>query len=85
MIWNVVDERERRYRWKRVNAVIEPTWQDNACADSDQADKDFSPNPCEARKGVSVADAIAWANGKLHPVTLYLYDADGGRLEHLSK
>jgi len=77
MIWNVVDERERRYRWKRINAVIEPTWQDSSCADSDQADKGSALDPCEARKGVSVADAIAWASGKAHPVTLYLNDAEG--------
>jgi hypothetical protein len=77
VIWNVVDHRQRRYRWKRIDAVIEPTWQDNCCADSDQAEKIASLDPCEARKGVSVAEAIAWANGKAHAVTLYLYDAEG--------
>jgi hypothetical protein len=40
MIWNIIDGRERRYRWKCVNAIIEPAWHDNSCRDSDQAEED---------------------------------------------
>jgi hypothetical protein len=38
MIWNIIDRRERRHRWRRVNAVIEAIEQDNTCGDADQAD-----------------------------------------------
>jgi hypothetical protein len=37
MIANIIDKRERKYRWKRVQAIIEAVWHDNACKDSDQA------------------------------------------------
>lgn len=38
MILNIVDNRKLRYRWKRTKAVVEPTWHDNKCKDSDQAE-----------------------------------------------
>jgi hypothetical protein len=33
MIWNIVDGRERPYRWKAIKAIVEPTWHDNKVAD----------------------------------------------------
>ena len=74
MIWNIIDRRERPYRWKCIDAIIEPTWADNSCQDSDQAERDEGEVIYEEHLSVSVADATAWASSKPHPVTLYLYD-----------
>ncbi len=37
MIWNIVDNRTRTYRWKTINAIVEAVEHDNSCQDSDQA------------------------------------------------
>lgn len=37
MIRNIIDRRDRSYRWKTVNAIIEAVEHDNSCADADQA------------------------------------------------
>jgi hypothetical protein len=80
MIWNIIDRQRRPYRWKLVNAIIEGVEHDNSCADADQAPE--AP-PMEAidydkREGVSVADAVAWANAQRCRVTQYLYDDGKG-------
>ncbi|WP_315774273.1 MULTISPECIES: hypothetical protein [unclassified Bradyrhizobium] len=79
MIWNVIDRRSRPYRWKFVTAIVEAVEHDNSCADADQADEapvslvvDY-----DKREGLSVCEAIQWANAQRCPVTLYIYDADG--------
>ncbi|ESQ90778.1 hypothetical protein ABAC460_08070 [Asticcacaulis sp. AC460] len=77
MIANIIDKRTRPYRWKRIQAIIEAVWHDNACADSDQADvgtEDGEYILYDARDGISVSEAISWAHGFVCPVTLYLYD-----------
>jgi hypothetical protein len=74
MILNVVDNRKQRYRWKRVNAVAEPTWHDNRCEDADQAGPAQDELDYEERRNISVSDAIKWANDLPFAVTLYLYD-----------
>lgn len=79
MIWNIVDHRERQYRWAKINAVIEDIVHDNACADSDQAEKDpRTYGLCEDRRGVSLHEAIVWAESQSARVTLYLYDEERG-------
>lgn len=80
MITNIYDQRKRRYRWKLVNAVIEPTWHDNACRDSDQISSEGWKNVSfyEQRTDISLADAILWASGVGYPVTLFLYDQGEG-------
>jgi len=80
MITNVVDRRERPHRWRRINAIIEATWNDNPVADSDQADRpdDEVYVMYDAREGISLADAVAWAQAETCPVTLYLYDEGKG-------
>jgi len=80
MIWNIIDRRERPYRWKTVNAVIEAVEHDNSVVDADQApDADVGLVVDYAhREAVSVQDAIAWANDQPCPVTLYLYDDGAG-------
>ncbi|WP_326525593.1 hypothetical protein [Sphingomonas sp.] len=63
-----------------MNAIVEAVEYDNSCADADQAP---ASDPAitvdyDALEAVSVQKAIAWANGQLCPVTLYLYDLGGG-------
>ena len=78
MIWNVIDRRTRRYRWKRINAIIEAVEQDNACEDSDQAPNDPDAITYDEREALSVAEAITWAQSESSAVTLYLYDEGDG-------
>lgn len=86
MIWNIIDRRDRPYRWKTVNAVIEAVEHDNSVIDADQApeaDVHFVVDYAQ-REAVSVHEAIAWASEQKCPVTLYLYDEGAGieREEH---
>ncbi len=36
VIFNIIDRRKRQYRWKKITAIIEPTYHDNSVEDSDQ-------------------------------------------------
>ncbi|HEV7305933.1 hypothetical protein [Ensifer sp.] len=76
MIWNIIDQRVRPYRWKRVNAVVEPVEHDNSCPDADQAEEAGQAVDCARRDGISVHEAIAWGERQPFALTLYLYDAD---------
>jgi hypothetical protein len=78
MICNIIDNRERRYRWKRINAIIEPTWHCNSCRDSDQAEEDPDARVYEQCENISLTEAVEWANAKPYPVTLFLYDEGRG-------
>ena len=78
MIWNIIDRRKRRYRWKRINAIIEPTFHDNSCLDSDQTEEDPDAGVYEQREGISLAEAVTWATTKPYAVTLFLYDEGRG-------
>jgi hypothetical protein len=79
MIWNIIDRRERPYRWREVNAIIEAVEHDNSCRDADQApEADAAVVDYDALEAVSVREAIAWANAQRCPVTLYLYDTGRG-------
>ena len=80
MIWNIIDCRKRRYRWARINAIIEATWHDNSCADTDIAPTASADTEVmyDEREGVALHEAIAWANQQSCPVTLYLYDEGAG-------
>lgn len=80
MLWNIIDKRTRPYRWSQVNAIVEAVEHDNSCADADQA-PESDPSltvDYDALEAVSVQEAVAWANEQRCPVTLYLYDIDGG-------
>jgi hypothetical protein len=77
MILNIIDHRERPYRWQRIKAIVEPTWHDNGVRDSDHAARGLDDFIIDHREDVSLAEAIAWANGLAQHVTLYLYDAGG--------
>jgi len=74
MIHNIIDRRKRPHRWKLIDAIVEPNWHDNSVADSDKAEATQGEIDYEERKGLSVADAIAWAKAFPFPVTIYLYD-----------
>jgi hypothetical protein len=80
VICNIIDSRERKYRWKKINAIIEATWHDNTCEDSDIADRvsvDVEVT-YEQREGISLSEAVQWASDEICPVTLYLYDDGKG-------
>ncbi len=80
MLWNIIDRRTRPHRWREVNAIVEATEHDNSCKDADQA-PESDPSltvDYEALEAVSVAEAVQWAESKLCPVTLYLYDLGQG-------
>ena len=78
MIWNVIDRRKRLYRWKRVNAIVEPTWHDNTCTDTDAAERHSGEIEYDEREGISLAEAVNWAQSFAFPVTLYVYDDGEG-------
>lgn len=80
MIWNIIDNRKRKYRWREVNAIVEATEHDNSCQDADQAPESdvMMVVDYEALEAVSVEEAIKWADGQPCPVTLYLYDLGDG-------
>lgn len=77
MIVNMIDLRERPYRWSAVVAVIESAAKDNIVEDADKVEVGVGIEIDYAeREGVSVRDAILWADRMDGMVTLYLYDGD---------
>ena len=80
MIWNIIDRRDREYRWRHVNAIVEAVEHDNSCADSDQAPESDPLLTVDyaSLEAVTVNEAITWANSQPCPVTLDLYDAGRG-------
>ena len=77
MLMNVVDLRERTYRWREVLAVIESGFKNNEAQDADHVTGDIGAMIDYAeRAGISVRDAVHWAEQAGGPVTLYLYDMD---------
>ena len=78
MLWNIIDHRERPYRWKHVNAVIEATSNDNGVEDADEVDIHDDDVIHDQRAYITLADAVEWAMSQDQPVTLYLYDAGKG-------
>jgi hypothetical protein len=63
--------RKRFYPWKRINAVAEATSHDNSKSDGDQVEAVADDIAYAERKGISLADAIMWANSLPGDVTLY--------------
>lgn len=77
-VTNIVDRRKRKYRFLKINAVIEAAWHDNGCHDADQISNDGDGPSYDQREHITLADALAWANAFTVPVTLYVYDEDDG-------
>jgi hypothetical protein len=79
MIENISDRRKRPFRWKRINAIVEPTWHDNdGGPDRDQSERGPDDIVYDQREGISLAEAITWANSLPDRITLYLYDEGRG-------
>src|SRR5690606_13392070 len=75
MLWNIIDNRERKNRWACVDAIAEPTMMDNKVHDADQAPA-WRTYMVETLDGVSLEEAILWAQGFDCPTTLFLYDGE---------
>lgn len=78
MIQNIIDRRKRQHRWLTVDVVAEPTWHDNTCGDTDQAERDDREPQYDARKNISLSEAVRWVEAMPLPMTLYIYDAGSG-------
>jgi hypothetical protein len=78
MIYNIIDRRERPYRWRSINAIIEATSHDNSCDDSDQQPPSDDDLIYDQREGISLSEAISWAHERPDAVTLYIYDEGAG-------
>ncbi|MBT8418229.1 MAG: hypothetical protein KJO42_12375 [Silicimonas sp.] len=77
MLVNLIDLRERPYRWGSILAVVESAAKDNAAEDADRIENGVSVEIDYAEKeGVSVREAVLWADRLEGMVTLYLYDRD---------
>ena len=77
MLMNVIDLREKPYRWKSVVAVIESAAKNNAAEDADTVDISAGVEIDYAeREGLTVREAVLWAEQLQGKVTLYLYDPD---------
>ena len=62
MIVNVIDLRERHYRWKKVVAVIQSAAKDNVAEDADQVSQEIGIEIDYAeRSDLSVREAVLWA------------------------
>ena len=82
MITNIIDKRKRRYRFLKINAVVEAAWHDNAVKEADQAPSYKNDGPTyEEREHIALSEAVAWASAFAEPVTLFLYDEDAGITE----
>jgi hypothetical protein len=78
MIYNIIDRRNRPYRWREINAIIEATAHDNSCHDSDQQPSRDDDLTFDQREGISLNEAIEWATEEQCAVTLYIYDKGAG-------
>lgn len=79
MIVNMLDLRERPYRWSSIVAVIESAAKDNVVEDADKVEVGLGIEIDYAeREAISVREAILWADKMDGMVTLYLYDGDSG-------
>ena len=77
MIVNFIDLRSRPYRWSSVLAVVDAAAKDNQAEDADQVNAGFGIEIDYAeRDGISVREAVLWADRLEGMVTLYLYDRD---------
>jgi hypothetical protein len=85
-IWNVIDSRKKPYRFAKINVIVEASWHDNFVNNADQAPTqhhfggELGPSYDE-KEHITLTEAIQWANSFTGPVTLYLYDEDGGLYE----
>ena len=75
MLVNMIDLREREYRWSRVMAVLESATKNNEAEHADHVKPGLGIEIDYAeRVGISVREAVLWAEKTDGPLTLYLYD-----------
>lgn len=81
MLTNIIDRRERPYRFKNINAIIEPTRHNNR-EGVDRAKRNPKMDKAwigyDEKEHITVLEAVKWAASHKDEVTLYLYDKDGG-------
>ena len=79
-IVNIIDRRKRKYRFLKVNAVVEAAWHDNTCQDSDQVEyKSRLDGPdYREKEHITLEEAVLWGNSFSEKVTLFVYDEDRG-------
>ena len=77
MLINVMDLRERPYRWSNVLAVVQNAAEDATAEDADPV-PDFGGIQIDyaEREGISVREAVLWAERLDGMVTLQIYDFD---------
>lgn len=75
MIVNVIDLRENHYRWAKVLATVEDAGRATDANDGDrlQMEPGVAIDYAE-REGISVNEALKWAEYLPSPVVLTLYD-----------
>lgn len=79
MIGNIVDNRIKQYRWARITVILEPTWHDNRCVNSDQAEKGEDEGMgYQEYPDIALSDAMVAAYALPYMVTVYLYDLGEG-------
>ena len=81
MILNIIDNRKKKYRWRKITAIFEPTCHDDRCNDADITNAEES-----AYVGIgyhemsecSLSEAIEFAVVSHSFLTVYLYDLGDG-------
>jgi hypothetical protein len=78
MLINVIDLREKPYRWSDVLAVAQNAAEDNIAEDADQVPDEGGAIQIDyaEREGISVREAILWAERLDGMVTLHIYDRE---------
>lgn len=77
MLINLIDLREAPYRWKTVLAVVESAAKNNSAENADTVENAGGVEIDYAeREGLTVREAVLWAEQLQGKVTLYLYDKD---------
>jgi hypothetical protein len=77
MLINLIDLRESPYRWKTILAVVESAAKNNRAENADTVESAGGVEIDYAeREGVTVREAVLWAEQLQGKVTLYLYDKD---------
>ena len=87
MIENIIDNRKKKYCVTSIDAVVEPCSNDNGIPGATKFpdEAEFTPTNYGDLNGVSVKEAVEWANTFEVPVTLYLYDHPMARVEVYSE
>lgn len=82
MITNIIDKRKWRYRFLKINAIVEAAWHDNSVNDADQVPSGENTGPAYVeRRHIPLSEAVTWASAFAEPLTLFLYDKDAGITE----